>query len=55
MFTQDHWRACSALVADCHADAGMHLEAGAEVPEPHQPRRSLQPHRAERMINLGRL
>jgi uncharacterized protein YycO len=32
VFRQDHWRVCSALVADCYAFAGLHLEAGLKYP-----------------------
>jgi hypothetical protein len=28
----DHWRVCSALVADCYRYAGIHLEAGLKDP-----------------------
>jgi uncharacterized protein YycO len=32
VFQQDHWRVCSALVADCYAYAGIHLEQGLPNP-----------------------
>jgi uncharacterized protein YycO len=32
VFRQDHWRVCSALVADCYAYAGLDLEAGLKYP-----------------------
>lgn len=32
VFQDDHWRVCSALVADCYAYAGIHLEAGLKDP-----------------------
>lgn len=32
VFVSDHWRVCSALVADCYAYAGIHLEAGLKDP-----------------------
>jgi hypothetical protein len=32
VFKQDHWRVCSALVADCYAYAGLELEAGLKYP-----------------------
>ena len=32
VFKEDHWRVCSALVADCYAYAGIHLEAGLPYP-----------------------
>ena len=32
VFREDHWRVCSALVADCYTYAGLHLEAGLEYP-----------------------
>jgi uncharacterized protein YycO len=32
VFRQDHWRVCSALVADCYAFAGLHIEAGLKYP-----------------------
>jgi hypothetical protein len=32
VFRDDHWRVCSALVADCYTYAGMHLEQGLKNP-----------------------
>lgn len=32
VFKEDHWRVCSALVADCYAYAGIHLETGLPYP-----------------------
>lgn len=32
VFKQDHWRVCSALVADCYTYAGLHLEAALQYP-----------------------
>ena len=32
VFKEDHWRVCSALVADCYNYAGLHLEAGLPYP-----------------------
>ena len=32
VFRQDHWRVCSALVADCYAYAGQNLEQGLTYP-----------------------
>ncbi len=32
VFKEDHWRVCSALVADCYAYAGLDLEAGLQYP-----------------------
>jgi hypothetical protein len=32
VFQQDHWRVCSALVADCYAYAGLNLEEGLKYP-----------------------
>jgi cell wall-associated NlpC family hydrolase len=32
VFREDSWRVCSALVADCYARAGIHLEAGLKYP-----------------------
>jgi hypothetical protein len=32
VFREDHWRVCSALVADCYAFAGADLEAGLKYP-----------------------
>ena len=32
VFKEDHWRVCSALVADCYSYAGLHLEAGLPYP-----------------------
>jgi hypothetical protein len=32
VFMGDHWRVCSALVADCYRYAGIHLEAGLKDP-----------------------
>ncbi len=32
VFKDDHWRVCSALVADCYQYAGLHLEAGLPYP-----------------------
>jgi uncharacterized protein YycO len=30
VFKQDHWRVCSALVADCYAFAGIHIEGSLQ-------------------------
>jgi uncharacterized protein YycO len=32
VFKADHWRVCSALVADCYAYAGLRLAAGLKTP-----------------------
>ena len=32
VFREDHWRVCSALVADSYAYAGLNLEAGLKYP-----------------------
>jgi hypothetical protein len=32
VFKADHWRVCSALVADCYAHAGIRLAAGLKDP-----------------------
>jgi uncharacterized protein YycO len=32
VFREDHWRVCSALVADCYAYAGLDLELGLPYP-----------------------
>ena len=32
VFRQDHWRVCSALVADCYTYAGQNLEQGLTYP-----------------------
>ncbi len=32
VFREDHWRVCSALVADCYAFAGADLEEGLKYP-----------------------
>jgi uncharacterized protein YycO len=32
VFGEDHWRVCSALVADCYAYAGLDLEQGLRYP-----------------------
>jgi uncharacterized protein YycO len=32
VFRDDHWRVCSALVADCYAYAGLNLEQGLPYP-----------------------
>src|SRR5581483_5892960 len=32
VFREDHWRVCSALVADCYAFAGAELEEGLKYP-----------------------
>jgi uncharacterized protein YycO len=32
VFREDHWRVCSALVADCYAFAGADLEQGLKYP-----------------------
>jgi len=37
VFKADHWRVCSALVADCYAYAGIRLEAGRKAPRPLSP------------------
>jgi hypothetical protein len=37
VFKADHWRVCSALVADCYAYAGIRLEAGRKSPRPISP------------------
>ncbi len=31
VFKADHWRVCSALVADCYAYAGIRLQSGAKA------------------------
>ena len=33
VFKEDHWRVCSALVADCYAYAGADLEEGLKYPD----------------------
>jgi hypothetical protein len=51
VFKEDHWRVCSALVADCYAYAGADLEqgevgdvgtGGLEDPQAEQPERGHQ-------------
>ena len=37
VFKADHWRVCSALVADCYAYAGIRLETGRKAPRPISP------------------
>ena len=37
VFKADHWRVCSALVADCYAYAGIRLQAGLRDPRPVSP------------------
>jgi hypothetical protein len=32
VFREDHWRVCSALVADCYAFAGADLDKGLKYP-----------------------
>ncbi|MGH3151405.1 MAG: hypothetical protein ACRDOB_11850 [Streptosporangiaceae bacterium] len=32
VFKEDHWRVCSALVADCYSYAGLNLEQGLQYP-----------------------
>jgi uncharacterized protein YycO len=32
VFREDHWRVCSALVADCYAYAGQNVEQGLQYP-----------------------
>jgi hypothetical protein len=32
VFKEDHWRVCSALVADCYTYAGLDVEEGLQYP-----------------------